>query len=44
MLRPTDSVWNWNEIVDEENALVSTAIFVDEEIYRLEVERIFNRS
>lgn len=44
MLRPTDGAWNWNEIVDEESALVSTSIFVDEEIYRLEVERIFNRS
>ena len=44
MLRPTDDVFNWDELIDEKRAHVSTSIFVDEQIYALEVERIFNRS
>lgn len=44
MLQPTDDLYDWNDLINEENAQVSTSIFVDEQIYALELERIFNRS
>jgi hypothetical protein len=40
MLTPADSVAPW---VDETTGLVSRKIFVNEDIYRLELERIFGR-